>query len=152
MNEFRVRNHPNRGRFLCSRGHTREAYYVLPKPGYCDVCHSPMEFLVEGKPVDLEVRGTQTEQMVQPYANFQYVFPKVRKIGPRRRPGVWARQEGRIFVTCLLCGAINDISGNRIQKDGLSECFYCTNCMGNHFIFLGGWKPPGRRNHARRYS
>ena len=67
-----------------------------------------------------------------------------------RSPGtlVWARAEGRVFITCKSCNAINDITGhqsehryyaNRLDD---SSCFVCTHCHTHYFFRLLDWDIP----------
>jgi hypothetical protein len=53
---------------------------------------------------------------------------------------VWQELEGRIYVTCKSCDAINDVSKHGVQEDGeVRPCFVCLNCNSHYFATLEDW-------------
>lgn len=58
---------------------------------------------------------------------------------------VWDKVEGRVYVTCRSCDAINDVTDHTkaltVHYDGLVKgpCFVCTNCQAHYYFRLEGW-------------
>ena len=77
-----------------------------------------------------------------------YEHYKVRraKITSKRKPKVLICQifEGRVYITCKACSAINDIT--RHYKDvrsngGIDSCIVCKTCLAHYFVTLSGVTP-----------
>ena len=65
----------------------------------------------------------------------------------RRRDPYWQREGVRIFVTCVSCGHVNDISHNSISPTGhVFECGVCHRCRVHTFASLVGFT---RADHAK---
>jgi len=63
---------------------------------------------------------------------------------------VWQELEGRIYVTCKSCDAINDISRHGIDSTGeVNPCFICLNCGAHYFPVLEHWD--GRNSYICNY-
>jgi len=66
------------------------------------------------------------------------------KTGQGRKKGVWMvdRKAGgkiaRVYMTCLVCGTINNVSDNHVDEEGRSECFRCPKCAIYHIVQFEG--------------
>jgi len=66
--------------------------------------------------------------------------------GTRRAKGAWMSQVESgafsVYVSCVRCGTINDLSDAAIDNLGYCHCFYCGQCGCDHFVRLEGFRPP----------
>jgi hypothetical protein len=72
----------------------------------------------------------------------------------KKRPIVWAREEGKTYLVCPICRAVNEIDTRRMiinERDlDSNECVICSKCKTHFWCSLIGWVEKESREFMRR--
>ena len=68
------------------------------------------------------------------------------EITSKRKPKklIWQIFEGRVYITCKACSAINDITNHYkdiLRSGHLNTCVICKTCLAHYFVDLSGLTP-----------